>query len=70
MELLQPTDSHGDLEQVVGLLRTGSSYEEVQAMYPHLSIGQIKSFHEIGLRQLHVESVQKPVYCRLDIRKR
>lgn len=70
MEQMQPTDSHRDLEQVVGLLRTGSSYEEVQAKHPHLSIGEIKSYHEIGIRQLHVESVHKPVYCRLDFHKR
>jgi len=70
MEQSQRNDLQYVLDEVVGLLRVGNSYDDIQARYPHLSNADIKACHEIGLQRMNKEAASKPIYCRLDAGKR
>jgi len=70
MEQSKPNDLYHVLDEVVGLLRAGNSYNDIQSRHPHLSTADIKSCHEIGLQRMNKEAATMPIYCRLDAGKR
>jgi uncharacterized protein (DUF433 family) len=70
MEQSQRNDLQHILDEVVGLLRAGNSYTDIQSRHPHLSNADIKACHEIGLQRMNKEAASKPIYCRLDAGKR